>query len=359
MLFSASILLASISLPATSQAKEVSLSSEQLRYGVSVANHDASAVLKMGFDWMAVYDVPTSRLPVNVMVRVPVNRWSIDPADPWGKWLFTSKLYQQLATVADRIEAYEIGNEVNLYVNGWEGVPEAKAYVEMLCLAYQTIKSFDPSAVVISAGLSPVGRISGSWNTHQGHNYVSQDEREYLREFLAAGGAECADAIGYHPNGFSATYDAAPDVDGGTPETNCANGFCFRGIEKIRQILEETGLAEKPIWATEVGWIVEPDNSQCLNDSSWNGRVWQKVSKQKQAENLVGAFQYAQANYPWLQAIFVFNLNFDQATYYAACEQMRYYSVLSAPAYQALAGLHPELQGRVNYLPLLMGNEQE
>lgn len=330
-----------------------------LRYGVSVAQHDYTSALKMGFDWMATYDIPTTRLPINIMYRVPVNRWSIDPNDPYGRWRYTNWLYDQLLPVADRIDAYEIGNEVNLYINGWEGAPDAQKYVEMLCLTSQVIKSFDPTATIISAGLSPVGRIDGSWNGHKGHNYTSQDEREFLREMIDAGGMNCTDAVGYHPNGFSANFDAEPDVDGGTPETNCSNGFCFRGIEKIHEMLIEKGFANKGIWATEVGWIAEPENPECLKDGSWTGRQWQKVSKEKQAENLVGAVRYAETNRSWLQGMFIFNLNFDQAAYYGECEQMRSYSVISSPAYQALSALHPEAQSRVNYLPLISNNGEK
>ena len=35
------------------------------------------------------------------------------------------------------------------------------------------------------------------------------------------------------------------------------------------------------------------------------------ISDQAQADNLVGAFQYARANWPWLGGIFVFNLDFN------------------------------------------------
>jgi hypothetical protein len=35
------------------------------------------------------------------------------------------------------------------------------------------------------------------------------------------------------------------------------------------------------------------------------------MSDQAQADNLVGAFQYARANWPWLGGIFVFNLDFN------------------------------------------------
>jgi hypothetical protein len=42
--------------------------------------------------------------------------------------------------------------------------------------------------------------------------------------------------------------------------------------------------------------------------ASYNGA---QVSDQAQADNLVGAFQHARANWPWLGAMFVANLDYN------------------------------------------------
>ena len=55
------------------------------------------------------------------------------------------------------------------------------------------------------------------------------------------------------------------------------------------------------------------------------------------ATNLVGAFQYADTNWPWMGAMFVFNLDFNQNPALSECEQMRYYSIKGKPAESALA----------------------
>jgi hypothetical protein len=210
-----------------------------------------------------------------------------------------------------------------------------------LCEAYTRIKAIDPAARVISAGLAPTGRVIGDWDGHPGHNSRYQDEREFFKEFIAAGGMNCLDGVGYHPYGFSADYDAEPDVDLGDATTYCTNGFCFRGVEKINEIMQANGVGDKTIWATEFGWIVAPP-SDCLVSQDWQNRKWQIVSEQKQADNLVGAFQYATTHWPWMEAMFVFNLNFNQAGY-ATCEQMRYYAVQGRPAEPALSAM-PKVQ---------------
>lgn len=321
-------------------------------FGIAVAARDGERVQRLGFNWMLVYDPPHRREPVNVLYRVPAHRWSYDATDFYSRWAFEQQLYKVAGEQGDWIEAYEIGNEVNLYVNGWEAPPNAKAYVDLLCTAYHVIKIMDPTAIVVSAGLAPVGRVSGQWQDHAGHNYLTQDEREYLREFLAAGGGDCADAFGYHPLGFSANFNTAPDTAGGTAESNCGNSFCFRGIEAIHAIVAASAYANTPIWATEVGWLAEPEDARCLEDYSWAGRTWQRVSRQKQTENIVGAFKYAYTEWPWLGAMFIFNLNFDQAPYYHHCEQMRYYSIQATATETALREMIQELLDFV-YLPFI------
>jgi len=302
-----------------------------LGYGFNVAGWDVSLIQAIGFDWIKVFDPPSSRLPLHVLIRLDAQAGDLDDVQAFG-----DGLAEVAASHGTFIEAYEIGNEVNLgAAYGWGAAPVAADYVTLLCEAYRQIKANDPESVVVSAGLAPTGRISGTWEGHAGHDGTNQDEREWLKEFLAAGGAGCADAVGYHPYGFSADYDAPPDVYSPEPDRNCVNGFCFRGVEKIRELLVEGGAEEKAIWATEFGWIVTPPE-HCLDDPSFAGRLWQLVSEEKQAANLVGAYEYANTHWPWMGAMFVFNLNFNAAGWYAECDQIRYYAVQGRPAEDAL-----------------------
>ncbi len=302
-------------------------------YGFNVAAWDTGLLQSMGFDWMKVFNAPGSRQPVNVLLRVSADASHLGNVTAFGNTL------QQLAqSQKGFVEAYEIGNEPNLDASyGWTVSPNAADYVTLLCTAHARIKAVDPDAIVVSAGLAPTGRVSGNWNGHAGHNGLYQDEREFLKEMLAAGGGNCLDAVGYHPYGFSADYDAIPDLSSGDPTQNCSNGFCFRGSEKIYQLMQERGFGNKTIWATEFGWIVQPPTG-CLSDPGWQGRAWQIVNEQKQASNLVGSFQYATTHWPWMEAMFVFNLNFNMAGYHA-CEQMRFYSVQGRPAETALRNM--------------------
>lgn len=323
-------------------------------YGANVAEWDTDLLSEMGFNWIKLFNAPASALPQQVLIRVNATH-----ADLANVAAFADAVEQLAQSHGDYIDAYEIGNEPNLDASyGWAAPPIAADYQLLLCTAYARIKTADPTAVVVSAGLAPTGRVEGNWNGHNGHNGLYQDEREYLRELLAGGAGNCFDALGYHPYGYRAVFDAPPDVSSGDPDQNCSNGFCFRGVEKIYEIMaNEYSLGHKSVWATEFGWITHPP-AHCLSDPGWGGRQWQIVSPEAQASNLVGAYQYADAHYPWMGGMFLFNLNFNRAGYYPECEQMRFYSVADRPAQAALTAMpkniddgsepepHPEL-----YLP--------
>lgn len=302
-------------------------------YGFNVAAWDVALLQDMGFNWMKVFNGPGSRLPVNILVRIDANVIDFNNLDAFGDAV------EQLAQgQVGFVEAYEIGNEPNLDASyGWAAPPVAADYVVVLCEAYGRIKAVDPNALVISAGLAPTGRVQGNWNGHPGHNGLYQDERQFFLEFVAAGGGACLDGVGYHPYGYSADAAAPPDIPSADPTQNCTNGFCFRGAEKLYELMQANGLGDKKMWATEFGWITQPPD-HCLSDPGWQGRQWQIVTEQKQAENLVGAFEYATAHWPWMEAMFIFNLNFNEGPY-PECEQMRFYSVQGRPAEQALADM--------------------
>ena len=316
---------------------------DEFGYGFNVAEIDIARVDEMGFNWVKIFGPPGTRFGANVMIRIDVHA---SDAENIGE------LRQRVREIAAGnhayIEAYEIGNEVNLDASyGWQAAPEANRYVEVLCAAYEEIKQYDPDSIVISAGLAPVGRVPDVWEGHAGHNGLYQDDREYLKEMIAAGAGACLDAVGYHNYGFSADFDTEPDtaIDWQNPPPgpeNCSNGFCFRGVEKIYEIMAANGLGDKKVWTTEYGWIVDPAEvglPECASDPSMAGRAWQFVSLEKQAENLAGSFEYAAENYPWMGGMIVFNLNFNEASYYRDCEQMRFYSVANRPAETALREL--------------------
>jgi hypothetical protein len=116
-----------------------------------------------------------------------------------------------------RIRAYEIWNEPNLK-DFWTGNTD-----QMLALtkeASQIIHSLDPQALVVSP--SPTADYGIPW----------------LMEFLKKGGGQFVDVIGYH---FYVTPKPPEEI--------------VPVIQRVRQVLSENGLANKPLWNTEMGWL--------------------------------------------------------------------------------------------------------
>jgi hypothetical protein len=134
------------------------------------------------------------------------------------------------------VHAYEVWNEPNI-ANFWAPGPDPARYTQMLKLAYTAIKSVDPSATVISAGLSPYGSYGNADAQHM--NPISFLERMY-----ANGAAVSMDAVGWHP--YNYPYGLA--FAGWSAWSQMA-----QTSPSARSVMSANGDAGKQIWATEFG----------------------------------------------------------------------------------------------------------
>jgi hypothetical protein len=333
-------------------------------FNVGVVGTDAMKLQQMQFNWIKIFDVPGTTLPQSILLRVDVTHTTTIPQ-------LLSDLDKKLNYLSINhlaVQAWEIGNEPNIDASyGWGAAPDPVTYKNLLCAAYTHLKAAVPDAIVVSAGLAPTGRVSTVPPHPDGNDGQAQDERKYLQQMLAAPGGVCLDAVGYHPYGYSANYDTPPDTGSiADPPTDCENGFCFRGAEKMYEVMQANGVGDRKMWATEFGWLTQPADPNCLKDPSWKDRQWQIVSDSVQAANLVGAFQYADANWPWMGALFVFNLDFNQIGDLGACDQMRSYDVEGKPAQSALtdmpknaASIQGKLKTDVAQVTLLIGVSEQ
>jgi polysaccharide biosynthesis protein PslG len=209
-----------------------------------------------------------------------------------------------------RILAYIIWNEPNLALE-WDGQPPDPAgYTRLLCSARSALQTADPGAVVVSAGLAPTNHTDAS----------AMDDRLFLQEMYAAGAGECFDVLGAHPYGF-----AYPPQD----PHNAHNGLNFARLCDLRAIMVAEGESDKPIWATELGWTTDPVGEE---------QQWLEVNEEEQARYLVGAFEQAAQEWPWLERIAVWHLS----TGLPPGDPMEGYNILAAdgtpkPACRALA----------------------
>jgi len=213
-----------------------------------------------------------------------------------------------------RVPAYIVWNEPNLAAE-WAGRrPDPAAYVALLRAAYEAIKTADPAAKVVSAGLAPTNEVDER----------ALDDRRFLREMYAAGAKGHFDALGAHPYGFA----YSPDDPSGAHE-----GLNFARLADQRQIMVEAGDAHTPIWATETGWIIEPVVPE---------QQWLRVTEDQQASYLIGAFEKARREWPWLELLTVWHLSAGLP----ADDEKRGYGIVyddyrPRPAYEALAATLP------------------
>ena len=321
-----------------------------LAYGLNVkgVNYDDDSLDKaiaLRVEWIKIYDhPPAERLPFKVLYRVNLPR----PGEDWAEWGRYRHIDAQL--YAGRIDAYEIGNEPNL-IEEWGSNPDPAAYVDLLQIAYREIKSADPNALIVSAGLAPIAFRGDA-------RYVN--DLDYLRLMYEHGAADFFDVLALHPFGFGYPPETSPggkacvagtsrplDLDRRmgrrVPEGYCrpVSGQCFRRAELARAIMVAHGDGDKPVWATEFGWIMRPSLC-CRARLDWPGTYWQGVSEKQQAAYTVDAFAYADRRWPWMEAMFLWNLDYsrypaeiDEGCPY--CDSMGWYSILNPDGSPRLA----------------------
>lgn len=206
--------------------------------------------------------------------------------------------------------ALEIWNEPNLdFQWNYEDVDPVR-YTEMVKRAYRGAEAGDPTIPIVVGSLAP----TGGWPDGRAMNDV-----EFLEAMYANGLSGYFDVISIHNYGF-----------GGKPEEKTPDIVNFRRAEDIYNVMVAYGDGDKSVWSTEFGWLLDAaeEGVDCVNAWKDMGFDWQKVSAEQQADYLQRAFAYADANWPWMGAMFVSNLDFSVTTWYAPCDPLNWFSVL-------------------------------
>lgn len=254
----------------------------------------------------------------------PSNNDSTAPPDPeyFADW---ERFLREATTRGkDSVEAYEIWNEPNLAVSWGGKMPDPAGYSSLLQTAYWAIKQGDPNTLVVSAGLARTDEQSTR----------AMDNVVFLRKLYDAGARPYFDVLGSHPNGGS----------------EGPSGSRFLKAEEERRTMEAYGDGAKKVWATEVFWTVRPPEA-CSTDFRWADRLWETVDAAKQAQYLAESSTLIQTKWPWMEGLFVFNLDFSLAPWYDSCEPMTYESILEQDgtprrAFYALRDMSKQWNGR-------------
>ncbi|MBN1201314.1 MAG: LysM peptidoglycan-binding domain-containing protein, partial [Anaerolineae bacterium] len=200
-----------------------------------------------------------------------------------------------------QVDAYEIWSEQNLRRewNTTRGI-SAASYVEMLRLAYASIKAADPAAIVVTGGLAPTG-------FNDGVNAI--DDRVYLRQMYEAGVADWSDAIGAHPNGWANPPDSTCCQNNrpAVPAWDDHPSFFFKEtLQDYREIMVQNGDSGTYIWPTEFGWGSNDGlNIQPVQDLAFVTYT----SLDEQAQYVVRGYQLGR-EMGYIGPMFLWNLNF-------------------------------------------------
>lgn len=223
-----------------------------------------------------------------------------------------------------QVAAYEIWNEPNLNYEWGYLPPDPARYTDMLEAAYGAVKAVDPQAWVISAGLATTGDGSDT----------AMSDLAFLRGMYAAGARGFFDALGSHPYTF-----------GHDPDYQDAWGLCLSRVVQQREVMLANGDASTPVWITELGWVLH---------SSWNlvEHARSGVGLAEQGRYLARAYLKTRAEWPWVGALFLFNLDFGSVPWYTAAEPMRWYAVLNPDrtprdAYTNIKGQMTNIKGQM------------
>ena len=252
---------------------------------------DIEGAGKGQFDWSVTDRIldQVDEFGLNILVRVdhqpewagggyPLN------GPPDNLQDFADFLHALASRYKGRIDAYEVWNEPNL-AREWGGnAPDPAGYVALLKAAYLAIKSADPDAIVITAGLTPTGTMPP----------VAMPDDVYLRQMYEAGMKGYYDVVGMHAAGYKAPPELSPDEAAANKEAYGGERFfCFRRVEDLRRIMEEYGDGQTQVAITEFGWTSDP-----RPDSPYH---WHAVDEFTKADYLARAYKWAREHWqPWV-----------------------------------------------------------
>jgi hypothetical protein len=253
---------------------------------------DIEGIEKGRFDWWRPDQIVAAAENASLQLVARLDRqpvWSQEPGSP----LKENRPPADLSDFADfcgeiasryqgRIAAYQIWNEPNLGREWGDETPSPKEYTALLRVCYEAIKSADPAAIVISAGLAPTGT----------HSSTVIPDAIFLQQMYDEDAAPYFDVLGVNAPGYKAAPETSPDEVAVSEEYGNGRWFAFRHVEDMREIMIANGDAKKQIAILEMGWTLDQVNPEY---------AWFAVDEQTQADYLVRAYQYAAANWrPWI-----------------------------------------------------------
>ena len=196
---------------------------------------------------------------------------------------FGDFVYAFVTRYKGRVDHIIIWNEPNLSFEWGMRPVDARAYVDLLKVAYRRAKEADPNIIVLAGALAPTLEPAGSPG--------GLNDLIYLQQMYDAGAQDYFDALAAHAYGILAPIDEAPDP----------GRVNFRRVELLHNIMQQNGDAAKKIYITEAGW----------NDSPrWN----QAVTPAQRIENTLKALDWVKDK-DWIEVLALWVFSYPQATH--------------------------------------------
>jgi O-antigen ligase len=183
---------------------------------------------------------------------------------------------------ADQIDHYQIWDEPNLAAHWGGGPVSPPAYADLLARTSHAIRTADPGARILLAGLAPT--------TEVGPQNLS--DVRYLDGLYDAGAAPHFDVVAAKPYGF----------DTGPHDRRVDEGVLnFSRLLLLREVMVDHGDEGKAVWASHWGWNALPED--------WEGApsIWGQTDEATQASRSVAAMERARQEWPWSGAMIMEN----------------------------------------------------
>ena len=264
-----------------------------------------------------VYDAPGwTRTSYTEKLNSKMREYGGPPADLDDFAAFMANLVTRYAGLVDGYEIWKSPNllkywtvpvyyrEPELTAEGDYGVPDeirlgASHYVPLLKVAYSTIKSHDERALVVSAGLAPVGFSDG---------YNSVDTGVFLQGMLDEGAAASSDAIGavFSASAVPPTLACCDKPPGVDSHYESFLQYFTELLQFYTEVLSENGFGDVPIIVTQLGWGTGEGDNTAVPSSGFEWLTY--TSEDEQALYVKQAFQIVQ-QMENVAAMILYNLN--------------------------------------------------
>lgn len=236
---------------------------------------------RYGYDWAGADMVieHARRQGLTVVARLDlVPEWARPPRTT-DRYLDPERYQDYANYVAAFAERYRplgvrhliIWNEPNLRFEWGERPPDPGAYAALLKVVYPTVKAVVPDAIVVAGALSPGTSIADGQDR--------MDDLQYLASLYDAEAGPFFDMWAVHAYGGQ----EPPEADPAPEKVN------FRRIELVRDLMDRSGDAGKPMIITEGGYNDHP-------------RWAAAVSPADRIRWTIATYEQARA-YPWLVAV--------------------------------------------------------